>query len=116
MDERKRNTMRAVSGAALAAAAAGLFLAGTVLCFTLSCLSRETTAYCADISRAQPIGFHDIAFHLENNMAVMMILMFVFLVMGGHDGPTGSHGTNEPPTESSQPHEHDAAKQDSGNS
>jgi len=29
MDERKRNTMRAVSGAALAAAAAGLFLAGT---------------------------------------------------------------------------------------
>ena len=28
----------------------------------------------------------------------------------------GSHGTNEPLTESSQPHEHDAAKQDPGNS
>jgi len=30
MDEKKRSTMRVVSGAALAAAAAGLFLAGTV--------------------------------------------------------------------------------------
>jgi len=30
MDKRKRNTMRVVSGAALAAAAAGLFLAGMV--------------------------------------------------------------------------------------
>jgi hypothetical protein len=110
------NVRRTVVTRVILAWAALSLLAGTVSCFTLSCLSRETTAYCADISRAQPIGFHDIAFHLENNMAVMMILMFVFLVMGGHDGPTGSHGTNEPPTESSQPHEHDAAKQDSGNS
>ena len=90
---------------------AGLsLLAGTASCFTLSCLSRETTAYCADISRAQPIGFHDIAFHLENNMAVMMVLMVVLLVAAGPHGHMGSHGTNEPSTQSSQPHEHDATK------
>jgi hypothetical protein len=53
---------------------------------------------------------HDITFLLENEMAVMMILMVVFLVVAGPHGHMGSHGTNEPPTQSSQPHEHDAAK------
>lgn len=45
-------------------------------------------------------------------MAAMMIVMVVLLVMAGPHGHMGSHGTNEPPTQSSQPHEHDAAKSD----
>ena len=45
-------------------------------------------------------------------MAVMMILMVVLLVSVGPHGHIDSHGTNEPSTQSSQPHEHDAAKPD----
>jgi len=47
-------------------------------------------------------------------MAVMMILMVVLLVVTSPHGHMGSHGTNAPPAESSQPHEHDAAKSDTG--
>lgn len=43
-------------------------------------------------------------------MAVMMIVMVALLVIAGPHGHGGSHGTNEAPTQSSQPHEHDAAK------
>lgn len=53
-----------------------------------------------------------LAIHQENTMAAMMIVMVVLLVMAGPHGHMGSHGTNEPPTQSSQPHEHDAAKSD----
>lgn len=53
---------------------------------------------------------HDSALDLENNMAVMMILMVVLLVAGGPHGHMGSHRTNESSTQTSQPYEHDAAK------
>jgi len=36
--------------------------------------------------------------------------MVVLLVAAGPHGHMGSHGTNEPSTQFSQPHEHDAAK------
>lgn len=45
-------------------------------------------------------------------MAVIMIVMVVLLVMAGPNGHMGSHGKNDPPTQSTQPHEHDAAKSD----
>ncbi|MFY9314558.1 MAG: hypothetical protein WAO95_03245 [Burkholderiales bacterium] len=48
-------------------------------------------------------------------MAVMMIVMVVLLVMAGSHGHMGSHGTKEPPTQSSQPHEHDAGKRGAEN-
>ncbi|MBI2753789.1 MAG: hypothetical protein HYX46_09800 [Betaproteobacteria bacterium] len=43
-------------------------------------------------------------------MAVMMILMVALLVVAGPQGHMGSRGTNEPPTQSSEQHEHDTAK------
>lgn len=58
------------------------------------------------------IGSHDITFHLEKNMAAMMILMIVFLVVGGPGGHMGSHGANSPPSQTSQAHEHGTAKPD----
>ena len=51
-------------------------------------------------------------FYLEKKMAVMMILMVVFLVVGGPGGHMGSHGANDSPTQTSQSHEHGAAKPD----
>ena len=39
-----------------------------------------------------------------------MILMIALLVAVGAHGHMGSHGTNEPSIQSSQPHENDAAK------
>lgn len=45
-------------------------------------------------------------------MAVMMILMVAILVAVGPHGHMGSHGTKESSTQSSQQHEHDAAKPD----
>lgn len=45
-------------------------------------------------------------------MAVMMIVMVAFLVMTGPHGHMGAHGPNDPPTQSTQPHQHDAAKPD----
>lgn len=56
------------------------------------------------------MGSPDITFYLEKEMAVMMILVVVFMVVGGPGGHMGLHGTKEPSTQSSQPHEHDAAK------
>lgn len=53
-----------------------------------------------------------LAFHQEKTMAVIMIVMVVLLVMAGPNGHMGSHGKNDPPTQSTQPHEHDAAKSD----
>ena len=46
-------------------------------------------------------------------MAVMMILMVVFLVVGGPGAHMGSHGGNSSPSQASQSHEHDAAKMSS---
>lgn len=45
-------------------------------------------------------------------MAVMMIVMIALLVMAGPHGHMGSHGTNEPPSQSLQPHGHDGATSD----
>ena len=45
-------------------------------------------------------------------MAVMMILMVVFLVVGGPSGHMGLHGANDPASQTSQSHEHGAAKPD----
>ena len=45
-------------------------------------------------------------------MAAMMILMVVFLAVGGPGSHMGSHGANSSPSQVSQSHEHDAAKTD----
>ena len=51
-------------------------------------------------------------FYPEKKMAVMMILMVVFLVVGGPSGHMGLHGANDPASQTSQSHEHGAAKPD----
>lgn len=45
-------------------------------------------------------------------MAVMMIVMVVLFMAVSPHGHMGSHGTNEPSAQSSQPHEHDAGESD----
>jgi len=50
--------------------------------------------------------------YLENEMEVMMILMVVFLVVGGHGAHMGSHDTNNAPSQVSQSHQHGTAKPD----
>lgn len=48
MDERKRSTMRVVSGAALAVAAAGLFLSGTAS--VVAADTKEAKVQCAGVN------------------------------------------------------------------
>lgn len=48
MNERKRNTTKAISGAALAAAAAGLFLSGTVN--AVAAEPKEAKVQCAGVN------------------------------------------------------------------
>ncbi len=45
-------------------------------------------------------------------MAVMMILMVVFLAVGGPGAHMGSHAANSSPSQTSQPQEPDAVKTD----
>jgi len=58
------------------------------------------------------IGSYDVSFYLEKTMAVMMILMVVFLVVGGPGAHMGSHDANSSPSQTAQSHEHDSAKTD----
>lgn len=46
-------------------------------------------------------------------MAAMMILMVVFLVVGGPGSHMGSHDANSSPSQASQAQEHGTAKPDS---
>lgn len=49
-------------------------------------------------------------------MAAMMILMVVLLAVGGPRGHMGPHGANGLPSQTSQSHEHGAAKPEPENS
>ncbi len=49
-------------------------------------------------------------FDPEKKMAVVMILMVMFLFVGGPGDHMGSHGTNNSSNQPSQSHEYDAAK------